>query len=151
MTTTARQDVRAGLYALLVAFQAANPTLLFSVFRSRPGAPGVELPGAFVGNLNEPSIIHTSGTRQRNFAPEIVVFDSFAPSNEEQAARLDIVIDALLDYLTANPGAIAHSILALNQASITDGEFDIAGGQVTTHYRAVAIGLGQITIMEGRN
>jgi hypothetical protein len=150
MTTTARQDVRAGLYALLVAFQAANPTLLFSVFRARPGAPGVELPGAFVGNLNE-QFTHTAGTRQRNFSPEIVIFDSFAPSNEEQAARIDLVQDALMDYLTANPNAVAHSILALNNGTSTDGEFDIVGGQVTTHYRAVAIGLGQITIMEGRN
>lgn len=148
MTTTARQSIRAGVYGLLNAFHLANPTLLYSAFTARPSGMGPETPGGFVGNINEPSIIHTSGVRQRNFSTEIVLFDTFAPSNEEQAARLDIVVDALLDYLTANADYIANTVQA--PTSITDGEFTIQGGQQAVHYRAVSIAIGA-TIQEGRN
>lgn len=148
MTTTARQSIRAGIVGMLQAFQAANPTVIYSVYSARPSGMGVEAPGTFVGNINEPSIIHTAGVRQRNFSTEVVVFDTFAPSNEEQAARLDIVVDALLDYLTAHADYIAGTVQA--PTSITDGEFSIQGGQQTVHYRAVSIAIGA-TIMEGRN
>ena len=150
MTTIARQSVRATLKSLLDGFQAANPTLLRMTFSARPNGLGVELPGAFVGNLNEPNILHTSGVRQRNFATEIVLFDTFAPSNEEQAARLDIVLDALLDWFTAHADQIPGAIQAPH--SVSDGELTIqgTGNLPSVTYRALSIGIAA-TIQEGRN
>lgn len=147
MTTVARQSVRSGLYSLLTAFQAANPTLLFSSFPVRPTALGVETPGGFTGNLNEPLIRHDSGLRQRNWLTEIVLFDTFAPSNEDEAARLDVLVDNFMDYLTANP-IIAGGVQS--PVSVTDGELVIQGGQTSLNYRAISIGI-QITVQEGRN
>jgi hypothetical protein len=148
MTTTARQSVRSTMYSLLTQFQAAHPTMLYSAFTARPSGLGIETPGAFVGNINEPSIIHTSGVRQRNFSTELVLFDTFAPSNEEQAARLDILVDTLLDWLTANADSIPGAIQA--PTSITDGELAIPGPQQTLNYRAISIAIGA-TVQEGRN
>lgn len=148
MASTARLAVRAGLYGLEQGFQSANQTLVFASYTVRPGAFGEELPALFVGNMNEPNIVHTSGVRQRNFVTEIVIVDTFAPSNEEQAARLDLVVDPLLDWLTAHPDYIAGMVMA--PTSVTDGELTVPGGNVTVHYRAISIAIG-VTVQEGRN
>lgn len=148
MATTARQDARAGLYALLTGFHTANPTLLYSAYLSRPAGFSPELPAGFVGAMNEPTIRHDSGTRQRNFGLEIVLIDNFSPSNEAQAYRLDALVDAFVDYCTANPQIVAHTILA--PTSVSEGEITIAGGTQSITYRAVSVAI-QFTIMEGRN
>ena len=62
--STFRVDLVDALYDLLIAYQAANPTLLRKVYRTRPAA-FQELPSAFVGPREE-SITHTSGTRERS-------------------------------------------------------------------------------------
>lgn len=148
MTTTGRQDVVDGLVAVLEAFQAANPTLLRKVYSRRPGSFDGEKPVAFVGNRDE-LILHTSGTRQRTFAPTVVIVDVFG-DNEQSAGRMDALVDGLVDTFTANPHAIDGAVLS--QTAVLDIEIEqpkADGGSI--HYPATTLVFGEIVLMEGRS
>jgi hypothetical protein len=140
--STFRVDLVDALYDLLVAYQAANPTLLRRVYRTRPPA-FQELPSAFVGGREE-AITHTSGTRERTIAPSVVVVDTFS-DNVETGDRMDILIDDLVDVFTAGVSQIPWAII--EPTSVTPGELEASGAI----YRAESIGFARTTIREGRS
>jgi hypothetical protein len=140
--STFRVDLVDALYDLLVAYQAANPTLLRRVYRTRPSA-FQELPSAFVGPREE-SITHTSGTRERTISPTVVVVDTFT-DNIETGDRMDILIDDLVDVFTAGVSQVATSII--EPTAVIPGELEASGAI----YRAESIQFARTTIREGRS
>lgn len=140
MTTSARQDVRAGLKSYLDAFKAANSALVAGdVHRVRPGS--IVAPGAYVGNLNE-VIQQDTQTRRRLFAPEVVLVQRLITPGEA-ADGIDDMVDIYVDYVTDNPhmgGGI------IEPTSVRDIELDLNG----TLYSASVVG-HRVNIMEGRS
>jgi hypothetical protein len=142
MTTTFRQDVRAGLVSLLNGFKTANPTMLGSVLPSRPEGFTGDYPIAFPDSQPE-SIVHDSGTRTRLMTPAVAVVAEKTLNAEEQA-RFDILVDTLLDYFTANPHIVTGTIW--DQMTIEDYA-EVIGEQ----YRpGVRFTFGNLSIQEGR-
>jgi hypothetical protein len=101
MTTTFRSATRAGLVTILQAFQSANPTMLRSVFTSRPEGFTGDYPIAFVDTFPE-SVLHTSGVRGRTGVVTVVVVDA-GGTNAEQVAAWDALVDGLMDHFTSYP------------------------------------------------
>lgn len=101
LNTTFRQDVHAGLVSTLNAFRVANPTLVRKVWHARPDSYTLgELPCLVLGNLTE-TISTANGIRQRQFTGVTVEVVDRAPDSQEADDRMNQVIDAMLDYLTA--------------------------------------------------
>lgn len=101
LNTTFREDVRAGINATLAAWRTANPKLLRKVWQARPDSFTLgDLPCAVIGNLTE-TIQTQNGIRQRMMTGFSVELVDRSPENIEAALRLDLLVDALLDYITA--------------------------------------------------
>lgn len=143
MATTFRQDVVAGLLALLDSFQAAHPTMLKRTFPVRPPS-FPELPLAFVGSRDE-LILHDSGLRTRRMNPTIVFVDLIDLHNTATLDRLDTLIDAALDHFTANPHGVNGAVLAPTRT--TSGEIAADG----IFYATVEVAFEELTIAEGRS
>lgn len=142
MTTTFRSAARGGLVAILQGFQAANPAMLGSVLSARPEGFTGDYPIAFVDSQPE-QISHDSGTRTRTMTPAVAVVAEKALNAEEQA-RFDLLVDALLDWFTANPHITTDTVwdrMAVDDYAETIGE----------QYRpAVRFTFGNLSIQEGR-
>lgn len=108
MATTFRSDAAAAIQTLLTTFQTANPTLLRKVKRARPENVG-ETPVAWIGDISE-TITHDSGVRGRTFAIPVAIVDQLSDS-DENADRMDDLVDALIDVFTANPHAVANCLI----------------------------------------
>lgn len=137
--STARNDVRAGLYSFLTTLKAAN-TAMFAgdVHRVRPGS--LVPPCAYVGNLNE-VIDQDAQTRTRLFNAEVVLVQRLI-SPGETADAMDDMVDKYVDHVTDNPhlgGGIIEPV------SVRDVELDLGG----TLYSASVVG-HRVSIMEGR-
>lgn len=101
LNTSFRQQVHAGIVSTLTAFKAANPTLLRQVWHARPSSFTLgELPCAVLGNLTE-TISTSQGIRQRQFTGFTVELVDRSPDNMESDDRMNQLVDAMLDYLTA--------------------------------------------------
>ncbi len=142
LATSWRQIAVAGILATLTAFKAANPTLLKGVASARPrDLSNFDKPGAYIGSRDE-TVIHTGGLRTRTFGGLSVVVVDVTPSNKEEQARMDILIDALQDaftaaYRSASPYAIVQ------QTSV--GEIDLES------YMGNVITFAQTALTEGRD
>lgn len=143
--TTFRQDVNTGVgTTILQAFATANPTLLRKVLTERPQTLSGELPLAWIDQMDE-SITHANGVRQRQMDGLVVNIADIAPAPEEFSDRANFVVDALLDWMTANyHSASATSIV--EPVSVSERDFDEGG----VHYTIVSIGC-RAYIGEGRN
>ena len=147
--STFRADTVAALLAVLNAYKAANPTKLKHLYTARPGS-FPELPCAYIGNRNE-SITHDSGTRTRSLGPTVVLVDAFT-DYAEQTDRMDVLVDGLVEWFTANPriiGTGAGTVLQMDGA--TDTEIELAGATGPVFYRACVLTFGQTEAQEGRN
>lgn len=147
MATTFRADFRIGLATLLNAFRVANPSLLANTYRARP--PSLHPPLAYIGLISEPNLNFTSGLRTRLVRAQIALVQGLY-DNTETADRLDILADAFLDYLTANPHVInARSVLT--PMTMEDVEFSIQSNQdqPTLIYAATLVTV-ESDIAEGR-
>lgn len=101
LNTTFRENVRAGISGTLTSWKTANPTLLRKVWQVRPESFTLgDLPCAVIGTMSE-SITTMNGIRQRQLDGFTVELVDRTPDNLEAAARMDVLVDALLDYLTA--------------------------------------------------
>ena len=121
LNTTFRQDVHAGIVSTLNAFRSANPTLLRKVWHARPGSYTLgELPCAVLGNLSE-SIATANGIRQRNFDGFTVDLVDRSPDNEEADDRMNQLVDAMLDYLTAAYHSASGTSI-VEPIGVTDGD-----------------------------
>lgn len=142
MTTTFRADSRAGLVALLTGFQTANPTMLGSVLPARPEGFTGDYPIGFVDSQPE-TIVHDSGTRTRTMTPAVAVVAEKTLNAEEQD-RFDLLVDALVDWFTANPHIVAGTIW--DRMAVEDYA-EVIGEQ----YRpGVRFTFGNLSIQEGR-
>jgi len=142
VTTTFRQDIRAGFVTLLQGFQTANPTMLGSVLTSRPENFTGDYPIGFVDSQPE-SIVHDSGTRTRTMTPVVAVVAEKTLNAEEQD-RFDLLVDALLDYFTANPHVTTGTVW---DRMVIEDYAEVIGEQ----YRpGVRFTFGNLSIQEGR-
>lgn len=143
MTTTFRSDARAGAYALLVAFAAANPSFTLACYRYRPVSFG-NRPLAYVGSLDE--VINHTGTSlfQRTLGVEYVfVWASSADAGELADAR-DDVIDAFIAYGMANVHAISDRTVT-SPTRVQDVELELDGA----FYPASIVTSGDTLALEG--
>lgn len=121
--TTFRQNVRAGLYQLGVAWLAegSNSQLVREVKDHRP--PVFDPPILFVGNFVE-TINHSGQVRQRSFDAELVLVRA-TYDNAETMRLTDVAADSLEDYLSAHwHGLTANTLqepVASADGAINDG------------------------------
>ena len=144
--TTFRQDVNAGVQAtILQPFATANPTLLRKVLTERPQSLATgELPLAWIDQMDE-TIVHANGVRQRQMGGLRICVADIAPDPEEYSDRANFVVDALLDWLTANFHA-ASATSIVEPVSVSESDYDEGG----THFTVTAIGCNAY-VAEGRN
>lgn len=103
LNTTFRQDIHDGLVTLLGLFKTANPTLLRQIWHARPNSFTLgELPAVVIGSMSETATTQ-QGIRTRGGTG--VTFDIIdrAPEPQEADERMNVLVDAFWDLLTANP------------------------------------------------
>lgn len=133
MSWTFRNDLVAQLWAMLQAFQVANPTLLHAVFRSRPKSLA-DRPLGFVGSRNE-ALVHTQGIHRRTVSPSIVLVYASRDYSDEVADVQDDVVDAFLEYASSRPHQISGTTL-VEPRTTEDVELELDGA----FYPATVIG-----------
>ena len=141
--STFRQDVRDELYAYLVSFKAANPTMVAGdVYKVRPGS--LVPPCIYIGGLSEPTIVQDASIRQRLMNADIVLVQRIIVADETGQA-MDDMVDAFLDYLDSSSREhVAGGIIST--VSTRDIELDFAG----TIYSATVVTV-RAEIQEGRS
>lgn len=140
MVSTVRADVRAALVTILDAYTASNPTQLQRTFPVRPASiTTTDLPCAFVDLGTEDGSFDNS-LRDRRYAPGFVVCDVLS-DNAEAIARMDAVVDELVEHLTDYPHLITGA--SWSRYSITDT--DVGEGVY-----AVRIAIADFSKLEGR-
>jgi hypothetical protein len=143
MVTTFRHDVAANIKTnVLDVYQAANPTLLRAVYRARPSQIG-ETPCAWIGDRSE-QLTHDSGTRGRTMLVQVVLCDTIT-DNGETLDRIDPLVDALLDALTALPHGVTSGTV-LDPVGVDDA--DIPFGTVNYFGTVITV---RVRILEGRD
>lgn len=100
-----RSQIRDNAVLTLEAFQAANPSLLDRVYRSRPSSLA-ETRSVFVGGITETYRLD-SGTISRDSTVDFVATIHFG-DNAETTDNLEELADALVDWLSAD--AQAHCL-----------------------------------------
>jgi hypothetical protein len=98
LNTTFREDCRTALLAALNAWRTANPTLLRKTWPVRPDSYTLgDFPSAAIGDLSE-SIANSQGIRTRTMTGFSLELVDRVPDNAEAALRMDLLVDAMLDY-----------------------------------------------------
>jgi len=148
LNTTFREDVRAGIVTTLRAFQAANPDLVRQVWPVRAGSITLgDTPALVVGDLHE-TIATMQGVRQRTmdgFAVEVI---DQAPDNLEASNRMDLLVDAVMDFLTAAYHSASGTSI-VEPIGVEDGAASLGGeGQNLAYYGQTIRFRGYV--MEGR-
>lgn len=141
VATTFRADIGDGIYTVLAAFAAANPSMLVRAYRARPSGL-TDLPCAWVDGRPE-DVTHSQGTRTRIMVPSVLVVRAQS-DNVETAQAFDRLVDALLDAFTAVPQFATGTIwdrVAVADEEIVVGEYLLP---------AVRFTFGNVSIMEGR-
>ena len=141
-TSTFRSDIAGGLLTILQGFQTANPTLVRSTSRARPPSYNIDLPTAFIETRPE-TVAHANGIRTRVMSPSVTFVDRLT-DNVETMDRMDDLVDAALDYFTANPHITPNTVW--DALTIADGLEDDGGSR----FQAVTFTFGNISIIEGR-
>jgi hypothetical protein len=103
LNTTFRQQIHAGLLTTLGLFKTANPTLLRKIWHVRPESFTLgDLPAVVLGSMSEEAITQ-QGIRTRGGT--LVTFEIIdrAPDPDEADERMNVLVDAFWDLLTANP------------------------------------------------
>ena len=142
MTTTFRADVVAGMTTMMVAFIAANPTVIRRHFRRRPPSSNTDIPFTYL-DLRPETITHVSGLRERLMAPSVVAVFQLT-DNLQTADVQDTTTDLLVDWFTDYPHIVAGTVwdeLTVSEEDAPDGE---------TSRTAVRFTFGNISIHEGR-
>ncbi len=149
LNTTFREDVRAGIVTTLNSFKSANPTLLRHVWRVRPESFTLgDLPAMTVGNLTE-SINTTQGIRQRQMDGFTLTITDNVADNTETSDRGDLLVDAIMDFLTANYH-MASGVSIVEPIGVTDGESGAIGEGAGSLYWYSQVISFRAYVMEGR-
>ena len=109
----------------------------------RPQTLNGELPMAWIDQMTE-QVTHANGVRQRVMTGLTVQVADIAPSAEEYSDRANYLVDALLDWFTANYHA-AGAVSIVQPTSVTEVDIDEGG----VHFTVVSIGC-EAYIAEGR-
>jgi hypothetical protein len=142
-TSTARADAVAGIKAVLVAYKAANPTLLRGVGNARPSGSAFEKPYAYI--VVDEVVRQDSAIRTRTLSPKIVLLDTYT-SSEETEDRMAVLIDGISDALTANPHMAGGNTVHQGGWTVQPGEEQF--GEAI--YRSETFALDAVTFAEGR-
>ena len=118
MTSTVRVDLRAALVTILGAYTAANPTQLRRTFVTKPSSGVTDTPYAYV-DLGAEDTSFDSGLRDRRYAPGFVIVDDLS-DNAEAIARMDLIVDGLVEHVTTYPHLIAGS--SWSRMSVTEAD-----------------------------
>ncbi len=119
LASSERQQQVAGLYATLVIFKAANPAILKSISASRPkNLSNMSMPCAYVGDRDE-SMSVGAHIRERVFGGLGVIVCDVTPDNAESEARMDFLVDGLVDVFTKYYHAASSR--ALTQPAAVNG------------------------------
>lgn len=143
MTTTARQDLRAYTYALLVAFRAADTGRVAEVFKSRPSHFNRPMPVAYVDLLGE-TATHSGSLRTRTLTPTFVLVGD----PDLEVDEFDRLVDAFADYLTANPHIVPNTVW--EDWTVTDESEEVQSEQGVRTFPSVRFAVGDFTVQEGR-
>jgi hypothetical protein len=147
VTTTFRADLVTGFTTMLTAFIAANPTLVKRHFRVRPPSFDTDLPCTYL-DLRPEVVEYAAGTQTRSISPSFVVVDRIT-SNDETMDRLDVVVDALVEFIGHYGGSFGGHITATSVWSrmvIADGSEDDGQSQ----FAAARFSFPDLAIVEGR-
>lgn len=142
--TAFRQVLSAAIVSLVTTFAAANPTIIRSVWTTKPNLSNAEMPCFYIGDLAE-SITHMQGVRTRTFSGFSAYLVDNPGATDESSARLDFAADALVDLFTANPHAASgRSIfqhVGTNDIESPDGVIPLPGLELL---------FAETTVTEGR-
>lgn len=113
MTTTYRADKRTAYAAGLASFANtwngthSDKAKIIQISRIRPAT--FNPPTIYVGLFSEPLIANREGVRTRMARDQLVLVQGLY-DNGETADRQDPLVDAFLDWLTANPHLIPETV-----------------------------------------
>jgi hypothetical protein len=143
LASSFRQQTVAGVETVLLAFKAANPTLLVQVDTAKPRSGSTfTMPGAYVDARYE-SVVFMHDIRQTTLTTPVVVLVQVS-DNQLAERQMDAIMDGLRDAFTlAYHATNAISITAQNVAQDTDLP------ELGVPYLANVIGIVS-TIAEGR-
>ncbi len=143
MTTTFRQDFRAGCLTVLTTYQTAHPDLLATVYDYPPES--FATPCAYMEKSIPETVIHDSGLRFRVLRGSVVLVTKLL-SNKQATHEQDVLVDGIMDAFTATPHAASGSTL-VEPKGASDTEIASSDG---VRYGAVIIPI-EGSIQEGRN
>lgn len=142
MTTTFRQDFRAGLLSVATTYQTANSTLVATVYSYPPES--FATPCVYIDKKIDEKIVHDQGVRFRVLTGSMVLVTKLL-SNKQATDEQDVLVDGLMDALTATPHAASGQTL-IEPSAVTDTE--IAAGDGVRYAAAIITVEG--SIQEGR-
>lgn len=136
-----RTNLRSGVKTVLDTVQAANPTVLVHVYDHPPAS--LHTPCGYVEKEVSERIQHTSGLRIRTATVRVVLVNKQS-TNEQATDEQDVLLDLVLDALTADPDAVTDCLI--EPVSVEDTEIVLAD----TRYPAVVVTVQGIE-QRGRN
>lgn len=146
MSSTARSDMVAHIRAVLVARQAASPSLLRKVYNAQPGA-FPETPCAYIGPRDE-TLGVSAQVRTRQFSGlTAVIVDALVDASEE-ADRMDDLVDLLVADFATNRN-VSGGGGKLELSSISDVPIVLDGPNGRAVYRGAVLTFGNAFISEG--
>lgn len=143
MSTTFRQDFRTGVAGVATAYVTANPGLLTAAYDFPPESYAT--PMVYLEKKIEERIVHTEGIRFRVLTGQLVIVNKLM-SNAQATHEQDVLVDGLMDALTAAPHAASGASL-IEPVGVTDTE--ITAGEGVRYAAAVITVEG--SIQEGRS
>ena len=143
-----RQAIQYGIYALVTAFSAANPTIVRSVRTVRPPsfASSTSLPVFFMGDLNE-SITHADGVRTRIVSGFSCYLVDQLGTIDDSNDRMNFAADVLTDLFTANYHAISGTSIFQHTST---SDFEYPDPKASVVYPALEFTFAETKSSEGR-
>lgn len=147
MTTTFRVDLRAAGVTSLDAYIAANPDKLRRSESVKPPSPAGDLPLAYIDDMSE-RIHFDMQTMDRVMSMDMVIVWPLA-DNAETVARVDAVVDGIIDHFNANYiHFVANS--SWTDLTVADEDYPVPSDDGTVrHFYATRLSF-VVSKMEGR-
>jgi hypothetical protein len=138
---TWRADIRAGVLAMIAAFEAANPGVVRVHWANLPQSLIGDGPFVYLAPLHE-RVTHDMGTRTTVFEGAFGFVDVLVDPMET-ADRVSVFADFMRDLCTANVRMLPFGMF--EQTGFSEGELGEGGVQMTNN-----LATWRFTIMEGR-
>lgn len=141
LATSFQEQLVAGIVATLQSYSSANNAALRQIWSARPGA-FAEFPTVYVGS-RDATWTYANQIRQWHSIPKVVLVDQ-GPDGPEQLARIDALVDGIIDTFSRAYHAASPTSIVL-VASVA--EIDLS--EMGTHLLGYELGLTG-DIAEGR-